>query len=92
MDETITSSSSTAWLLPPEFYAVGINDASEIDPWHPVDSLVILKVLNLGLTKNWNTDLLKDIVGGLNDGELKSIVGEIFGHRFEHMGNYNQGQ
>ena len=83
MKESFHSSSSTAWLLPPEFYAVGITDASQIEPWHPVDSLVILKVTNFGLSYNWNTDLLKDIIGSLNDGELKSIVGDMLGYRYD---------
>lgn len=37
----------TAFYKPPEFYALGID---EVEPWHPVDSLSLLKLTNFHLT------------------------------------------
>lgn len=49
--------SSTAKLLPPEFYAIG---HKMIRPWTPVDSLSIIKILNFHLSWNWNQDLFRE--------------------------------
>ena len=47
----LTGEGSTARLLPPEFYVLGI---FEMEPWSPVDSLSLLKLMNFHLTWNWN--------------------------------------
>ena len=33
-----------------------------MEPWHPVDSLMLLKFLNFHLTSNWGQELLRDIL------------------------------
>ena len=82
------SSHSTAWLLPPEFYAVGITDSTQIEPWHPIDSLAIFKLINFHLSWNWSNDLLRDIMSDLDATKLKSMVDEMVGFRADHMGHY----
>ena len=42
-----------------EFQALEI---TEVEPWHPVDSLMLLKFLNFHLTSNWGQELLRDIL------------------------------
>ena len=42
---------STATLLPPEFYAVGLTN---VEPWTPVDTCSIIKLLNFYLSWNWS--------------------------------------
>lgn len=50
---------------------------TKVDPWHPVDSLTLLRLINFHLSYNWSQDLLRDIFGSLEDGGLKSIIEEI---------------
>jgi acyl-homoserine lactone acylase PvdQ len=47
----LTGEGATARLLPLEFYALGYVD---IEPWTPVDSLSMLRLMNFHLTWNWN--------------------------------------
>jgi acyl-homoserine lactone acylase PvdQ len=49
----------TAFWLPLEFQALEI---TEVEPWHPVDTLMLLKFLNFHLTSNWGQELLRDIL------------------------------
>lgn len=80
----ILKEDSTGYLLPPEFYALGIQN--KISPWTPVDSLAIMKIMNFHLSGNWNHDLLRDILGALEEGELKDMVNELlpFNAEFSH--------
>ena len=48
---------TTGMLLPPEFYAFGISDLSKWRPWHPVDSLALVKYKSFYLSWNWMHDL-----------------------------------
>lgn len=51
------SSDASAKLLPPEFYTEGIY---KMEPWRPVDSLCLLKILNFHLSWNWGQDLTRE--------------------------------
>jgi penicillin amidase len=42
---------SSANLLPPEFYLFSLR---KIEPWTPVDSICLLKLLNFHLSWNWS--------------------------------------
>jgi len=64
----------TAYTLPPEFHALGI---SKMEPWTPVDSLSLMRLINFHLSYNWSQDMLRDIFGSLEDGELKDLVEEL---------------
>lgn len=48
--------STTGRLLPPEFYAFGIN-LENWTPWTPYDSIALAKYKSFYLTWNWNNDL-----------------------------------
>jgi acyl-homoserine lactone acylase PvdQ len=74
----------TAFYLPPEFYALNLTEA--IDPWTPVDTLALLRLINFHLSYNWSQDLLRDIFANLENGELKDLVEEIvpFSKEFSH--------
>ena len=54
---SLTAENSTGRLLPPEFYAFGIYDLSNWRPWHPTDSIALLKYKSFYLTWNWMHDL-----------------------------------
>jgi acyl-homoserine lactone acylase PvdQ len=75
---------STAFYLPPEFYALGLHT---VDPWHPVDSLCLLRLMNFHLSYNWNMDLVRDLVKDLDDGALASMVEELVTFSAEHAHN-----
>ena len=64
----------TAYTLPPEFHVLGI---TEVEPWTPIDSLSLMRVINFHLSWNWAQDLLREILGDLEEGELKDIVEEL---------------
>ena len=74
---------STAKLLPPEFYAVGLD---HFEPWTPVDTLCILKLLDFHLSWNWGQDILREFVKNLSP-ELKSMVEEIIPFTSEYSHN-----
>jgi len=40
----------SAFYLPPEFLAFGI----KAEPWHPIDSLALMKLINFHLSYNWS--------------------------------------
>lgn len=63
---------STGIFLPPEFIVLGIK---EVEPWGPVDTVCILKLLNFHLSWNWGQDLLRDV---LEHSGLEDMVEEIF--------------
>jgi penicillin amidase len=72
---------STGIFLPPEFIILGIK---EVEPWSPVDTICILKLLNFHLSWNWGQDLLRDVLerSGLGD-----MVEEIFPFTAEYSHN-----
>lgn len=42
----------TAFYLPLEFYALNLTQS--IDPWTPIDSLALLRLINFHLSYNWS--------------------------------------
>ena len=67
--------------MPLEFYIFGLTPDS-LDPWHPIDSLSILRVLNFFLSWSWPQDLLRDIITNLENqdgevGDLEDLAEEI---------------
>lgn len=46
----------TARVLPPEFIAFGITKEN-FEPWTPVDSMIIFRLISFHLTWNWARDL-----------------------------------
>mmetsp|Transcript_494 Transcript_494/g.498 ORF Transcript_494/g.498 Transcript_494/m.498 type:complete len:158 (+) Transcript_494:175-648(+) len=71
----------TASLLPPEFGVFGIK---EVDPWTPVDSLVLLRMINLFLSYNWSMDMIRDVFMGLENGKIKDLHEELMVFTSEH--------
>ena len=65
-------SDSTGIFLPPEFIALKI---STFEPWSPVDSICIFKLLNFHLSWNWGQDLLREV---LETSGLEDMVEELF--------------
>lgn len=66
-----------AILLPPEFIALGV---SKIEPWHPIDSLAIMRLINFHLSANWNQELVRFIIQeqlDKVDPELIDLVDEL---------------
>lgn len=47
----------TGKLLPPEFYAFGLSDLTKWRPWHPTDTLALIKYKSFYLSWNWMMDL-----------------------------------
>jgi len=48
---SVSLSEGSARLLPPEFYIFGISN--KIKPWHPIDSLANILLINFSLTWDW---------------------------------------
>ncbi len=72
---------SSAKLLPYEFYLM---KHYEIEPWTPVDSICILKLLNFHLSWNWGQDLLREFIASSG---LEDMVEEIFPFTSEYSHN-----
>ena len=53
------SDDGTARLLPPEFLTFGITKENW-RPWHPVDSMSILRLISFHLSWNWMNDLTRE--------------------------------
>ena len=71
-------------LLPPEFIALGI---SNLEKWHPIDSLAVMRLINFHLSYNWSQDLLRHIISnqlGKVDPELVNLVDELVPYSTEH--------
>lgn len=47
---SLTKATSTAKLLPPEFYAVGLD---KFEPWTPIHTVSVIKLMNFHLSWNW---------------------------------------
>ena len=56
---------ATASTFPPEFHVL---TGGKVDPWSPIDTLVILKLVNFHLSFNWSQDLLREVLGRLEGG------------------------
>lgn len=70
-------------VLPLEFYYLGI---SSMHPWHPVDSLSLMKLFSFHLSADWADELLKDAFDNL-PGELPlEMVDELVPFNVEHHG------
>ena len=52
--------------LAPEFYVFGFNKKN-MAPWHPIDSFGIMRTMGLFLSYSWCHDLLRDIIGNLEN-------------------------
>jgi hypothetical protein len=65
---------ATASVFPPEFL---ILTGGKVERWTPLDTLVILKLVNFHLSFNWSQDLLRDVFSRLETGQLKDIVEEL---------------
>ena len=78
----ILKDGATAKLLPPEFLVLGVNS---IEPWTPVDSLSILKLLNFHLSWNWSQDLAREAIASYHK-DLEEMVEELapFTAEFSH--------
>lgn len=68
--------STTQRLLPPEFYAFGLSDLSEWRPWHPTDTLALIKYKSFYLSWNWMHDLGREALRQKHP-DLADIVEEI---------------
>jgi len=77
----LPTENKTAYLLPPEFIALGIK---KVDHWKPEDSLCIFKLLNFRLSWNWGQDLLRDV---LEREGLEDLVEELFPFTAEYSHN-----
>ena len=73
--------STTAKLLPPEFYLMNY---TIIEPWTVVDSLSISKLLVFQTSWNWGQDLFRELIA---DSGLADMVDEIFPFTAEHSYN-----
>lgn len=65
----------TGFFLPPEFYA--LKHSHKVEPWTPVDSLSVMRLMNFHLSMNWSQDLLRDIYADLEEGELADMATEL---------------
>lgn len=73
----------TGFFLPPEFYALKHQHA--VEPWTPVDSLALMRIMNFHLSMNWSQDLLREIYADLEGGELAEMAAELAPYTAEHM-------
>jgi len=76
---------TTGYLLPPEFYALGIHD--NVEPWTPVDTLSLLKIMNFHLSGSWNMDLMREIFSKVEVEEIRDMVDELIPHTAEFAHN-----
>ena len=72
----LPSEQHTDRLLPPEFLALGYS-VSNWEPWTPVDSLCVLRLMSLHLTWSWQSDLHREILRKLHP-DLGALAEEIF--------------
>ena len=63
-------------LLPPEFLVYGLT-VDNWEPWTPVDSLCVLRLMSLHLTWSWQSDLFRDILRMLHP-DLGAFSEELF--------------
>lgn len=80
----VGKSESTASYLPPEYLAIGV---TEVDRWHPKDTLQLMLMMNFHMTQNWSMDLVRHIIANLEDGDLRELVEEVV--PFSSDFNYN---
>lgn len=65
---------SSASLLPPEFYLLGL--VGNIEPWSPIDSLANIALINFSLTWDWAQDFMRE-VNKMENAELNALADEI---------------
>ena len=70
------SEQQTDHLLPPEFLAYGYS-ASDWEPWTPVDSLCVLRLMSLHLTWSWQSDLFREVLRMVHP-DVGALVEELF--------------
>lgn len=68
-------------ILPPEYYIFGFTKQTVVE-WKPVDTCVTMRTMGLFLAWNWPQDLLRDIIGNLENengevGDLYEMAEEI---------------
>lgn len=65
-----------ARILPPEFQLLWTG----FEPWHPTDSILILKLMALGLSGNWQDELRVDALqASLSPSQLQDLLDPIQG-------------
>lgn len=74
----------SAHLLPPEFYLFGL-DKKEWEPWTPIDSMAIMKMMELSLTWDWTQDYTRE-VQKMENPELAELVDLIMPYTQANMG------
>ena len=74
----------TGRVLPLEFYTLGITKENFV-PWHPVDTLCIIRQVSFKFTGNWHHDLLREHLRQL-DPELAELVDELKPFTSEFIG------
>lgn len=57
-----------------------------MEPWTPIDTLSILKLLNFHLSWNWGQDLIRNYIG-TEASELKSMIDELVPFTSEYTNN-----
>ena len=62
--------------MPPEFLAFGFTK-NNWEPWTPVDSLMVIRLMSLHLTWNWHADLFREIFHMLSD-DTGALAEEIY--------------
>lgn len=60
--------------MPPEFYVFGLHN--KIKPWHPIDSLANIILINLSLTWDWAQDFTRE-VNKMESEELRILAEEL---------------
>lgn len=79
----LPSEQQTDRLLPPEFLAFGYSQ-SNWEPWTPVDSLSVIRLMSLHLTWSWQSDLFREVLKMLHP-DIGYFAEELFpftGDRF----------
>ena len=68
--------SSTGKLLPPEFYIFGLSDLTTWRPWHPIDTLALMKFKSYNLSWNWMNDLGRESLRQIHP-DLADLADEL---------------
>ena len=72
----LPSEQQTDRLLPPELLAFGYS-ASNWEPWTPVDSLTVIRLMSLHLTWSWQSDLFREVLKMLHP-DIGFFAEELF--------------
>jgi acyl-homoserine lactone acylase PvdQ len=71
---SVSLSEGSAKLFPPEFYIFGLYN--KIRPWHPIDSLANILLINFSLTWDWAQDFTRE-VNKMESEELRILAEEL---------------